>query len=132
VAKGVPRSGGGRGGSDPDRWAALCPAVSCGWRLWTGATLGTGIGQAGVADRWGSNHCNGRRGQTPFESIQIKRFNSIQIFSNFDRSEQHFPVLKKIEIKYGFECLEETNNFLHRNVFRFEMDFELKIWEFNV
>jgi hypothetical protein len=28
------------------------------------------------------------------------------------------------EIKYGFEGFDERNNFLHRNVFKFEVDVE--------
>jgi hypothetical protein len=39
------------------------------------------------------------------------------------------PELKKFETKYGYEGFEEWNYFLHRNFFRCEMDFELKIWE---
>jgi hypothetical protein len=39
-----------------------------------------------------------------------------------------FPC-SKIEIKYGFEYLEEMNNFLHRNFLRFRMDLELKFME---
>jgi hypothetical protein len=31
--------------------------------------------------------------------------------------------------KYGFEGFEESNNFLHRNFFRFEMEFKWKIRE---
>jgi hypothetical protein len=34
------------------------------------------------------------------------------------------PVLRKIEIKFGLEGFEERNNFLHRNFFRFRVDFE--------
>jgi hypothetical protein len=37
-------------------------------------------------------------------------------------------MLRKIE-KYGFEDLEEMNNFLHRNFLRFRMDLELKFRE---
>jgi hypothetical protein len=33
--------------------------------------------------------------------------------------------LENFEIKYYFEGFEEENNFLHRNFYRFEMDFEL-------
>jgi hypothetical protein len=40
--------------------------------------------------------------------------------------------LKKIEIKYVFEALEERNNFLHRNLSRFESDCELKFGEAKV
>jgi hypothetical protein len=38
-------------------------------------------------------------------------------------------VFGKIEIKFGFEDLEEMNNFLHRNFPRFEIDFALKFRE---
>jgi hypothetical protein len=38
-------------------------------------------------------------------------------------------LLDKFKIKYGYEGFEDRNNFLHRNFSRFEMDFELKIWE---
>jgi hypothetical protein len=40
-----------------------------------------------------------------------------------DRSETDLHVVKKFEIKYGYEGFEERNNFLHQNFFRFEMDF---------
>jgi hypothetical protein len=33
-------------------------------------------------------------------------------------------MLKKIEIKYGFEGFEEENNFPYRNFFRVKVDFE--------
>jgi hypothetical protein len=36
------------------------------------------------------------------------------------------------EIKYICEVLEEGNNFLHRNFFRFKVGFELKFGEVNV
>jgi hypothetical protein len=36
---------------------------------------------------------------------------------------------QKIKIKYGFEVLEEINNFLHRHFLRFGMDLELKFRE---
>jgi hypothetical protein len=32
-------------------------------------------------------------------------------------------------MKYGFEGFENQNNFHHRNIFRFEVDFELKFRE---
>jgi hypothetical protein len=35
----------------------------------------------------------------------------------------------KMEIKYGFEALEEGNHFLYRNFLRFRMDLELKFEE---
>jgi hypothetical protein len=51
-------------------------------------------------------------------------FNQIQIPSNFDRFKKDLPKLEKIEIKYGCEGFEERNNFLYRNLFGCEMDFE--------
>jgi hypothetical protein len=41
-------------------------------------------------------------------------------------SKKGLPQLKKFRIKYGFEGYEERNNFLHRNFFIFEIDFEIK------
>jgi hypothetical protein len=41
-------------------------------------------------------------------------------------------MLQNFEIKYGFEGLEEGNNFIHRHFFIIEMGFELKFGEFNV
>jgi hypothetical protein len=38
-------------------------------------------------------------------------------------------LLGKIEIKYGFEGLEEMNNLLYRNFSRFTMDLQLKFRE---
>jgi hypothetical protein len=69
----------------------------------------------------------GGRVKPRLNQFKFKWFNSIQIFSNFDRSEQHIPILEKIEVKYGFEGLEEMNNFLHKNFFTFKIYFELKI-----
>jgi hypothetical protein len=40
--------------------------------------------------------------------------------------------LEKIEIKYFFEGFDERNNFLHRNLSKFEMDFKIKNRESNV
>jgi hypothetical protein len=37
--------------------------------------------------------------------------------------------VENFEIKYGFEGFEERNNFLHRNFFRFKVDFELQFRE---
>jgi hypothetical protein len=50
--------------------------------------------------------------------------NLIQTVSNFDHPKNDLPELKNFEIKYGFEDLEKMNNFLHRNFFRFERDFD--------
>jgi hypothetical protein len=45
--------------------------------------------------------------------------NLSQTCPNFILSKQDLPSIKKFEIKYGSEGLEEWNNFLHRNFFRF-------------
>jgi hypothetical protein len=58
--------------------------------------------------------------------------NHIQILLNFNGSKKYPSELKKFEIKYFFEGFDERNNFLHRNLFRFEMDFKLKFRESNV
>jgi hypothetical protein len=42
----------------------------------------------------------------------------------FHRTKKGLPRVKKFELKYGVEGLEERNNFLHRNFFIFEVDFE--------
>jgi hypothetical protein len=65
-------------------------------------------------------------GWRQFILIQIQiptNSNSIQIVSNFDRPKKGLPELEKFEIKYGHTGFEEMNNFTHRNLFRFEMDF---------
>jgi hypothetical protein len=46
--------------------------------------------------------------------------------SNFLSLKQDIPEVKKNEIKYGYEGFKEGNNFLHRNMFIFEMYFKLK------
>jgi hypothetical protein len=81
-AKGVPRDCGGRGGSSPDRRAALRQAVAHDRWLWAGRTPGVGTWDLGVVDRWGPDQCNGRRGQTLFESIQIQ---AVQFNSNISK-----------------------------------------------
>jgi hypothetical protein len=58
--------------------------------------------------------------------------NLIRVISNFDQSKKDIPELKKLEIKYSCEVLEEMNNFLHSNIFRFEIGFELKFGEVKV
>jgi hypothetical protein len=74
----------------------------------------------------------GRGGQIYFEFKFKPVSNQIQVISNFGQPKKNLPELKKIEIKYGCEIFEERNNFLHRNFFRFKMDFELTIWEFKI
>jgi hypothetical protein len=55
-----------------------------------------------------------------------------QTLPNFILSKQNLFGIENFEIKYGCEGFEERNNLLHRNFFRFKMDFELKIWEIKV
>jgi hypothetical protein len=50
--------------------------------------------------------------------------NKIQIHPIFDESNRDLPGLEKFQIKYGVEGFEERNNFLQRNIFKFEVDFE--------
>jgi hypothetical protein len=64
--------------------------------------------------------------QTKFKRIQI------QFVSKFYRPKKDLPNLENFGTKYGFEDIEKINNFLHRNYFRFEMCFELKLGEINV
>jgi hypothetical protein len=51
----------------------------------------------------------------------LNRFKNIQFFPNFDGSKFELSIFQKIIIKYGFEDVEEMNNFLHRSFFRFGM-----------
>jgi hypothetical protein len=61
--------------------------------------------------------------QTEFErKSEFKCFKQFKTVSKFGGLEKHFPGLRKIEIKYSFEDLEEMNNFLYRNFLRFAMD----------
>jgi hypothetical protein len=41
-----------------------------------------------------------------------------------------FPLLKKLEVKYGWKDLEISTNFSYRNFSRLEKEFELKFREF--
>jgi hypothetical protein len=58
-----------------------------------------------------------------------KDFKSIQ---NLIQPKTDIPKLQKFKIKYGCQDFGERNNFIHRNFFRFQMYFELKIWEVKV
>jgi hypothetical protein len=49
---------------------------------------------------------------------------TIQKYSNLIHSKSDLPYLEIFEIKYNFEGFDERNNFLHRNVFKFKVDFE--------
>jgi hypothetical protein len=57
----------------------------------------------------------------------LNNFTSMQTLINMTFSE-----LKKIEIKYGCQSFEESNNFLHRKFSRLKTDLELNIWESKV
>jgi hypothetical protein len=50
--------------------------------------------------------------------------NIIQTHSNLIWFKKDLSKLEKFEIKYNIDDFEERNNFLHRNFFRFEVDFE--------
>jgi hypothetical protein len=52
-----------------------------------------------------------------------------QTVLNFDRLEKYISMLGKNQIKYGFEALEEGNNFLYRDLLRFGMNLKLKFRE---
>jgi hypothetical protein len=62
--------------------------------------------------------------------------NKFQLFQNpfiLDSNRNWSPQAKIVfEVNYGFDDLETMNKFLHRNFFRFVMDFELKKGEFKV
>jgi hypothetical protein len=76
------------------------------------------------ADRRGSN-------DIPTVSKQFKPIETNFKPFKFNQSKKDLPELKKIEIKYGFEDLEDMNNFLQRNFLRIGMDLELKFREFS-
>jgi hypothetical protein len=40
------------------------------------------------------------------------------------RLKDEHPLLENFQIEYEFEGLEKRKNFLHRNFYRFELDFE--------
>jgi hypothetical protein len=67
---------------------------------------------------------------TPLKrKCEFKWFKIISSIFKFWPIRKVLSVFGKIEIKFGFEDLEEMNNFLHRNFPRFEMDFALKFRE---
>jgi hypothetical protein len=97
-----------------------------------GSGRGKNRGGREAADRWGP---------ITMLAIQIKsnrsktiqtNLNSNQTRSNFILSKLDIQKLEKFEIKYCFEGFDHRNNFLHRNLSRFEMDFKLKFRESNV
>jgi uncharacterized protein YdhG (YjbR/CyaY superfamily) len=84
--------------------------------------VGTKIGKSWVSDEWDrvprvaasiDSNSNSNEIQMEFKS-----------FPKFDQSKKDFPELENFEIKYGCEGFEERNNLIHRNIFRFKMDFK--------
>jgi hypothetical protein len=69
-----------------------------------GAGWAVRVEESGAADRW---------------ALQLQCGAAMKL----DQSKTDLRVVKKFEIKYGYEGFEERNNFLHQNLFRFEMDF---------
>jgi hypothetical protein len=70
----------------------------------------------------------GERSETRFEPTSNWNSNEIKFDSNrsnFDWPKRYLTELHKFEIKYGCYGIEERNNFIHRNFFRFEMNVEL-------
>jgi hypothetical protein len=66
-------------------------------------------------------------GSNGFESdSNLNGFKLLRNAPNFNRSKNDPPLLRKIEIKYGFDGFEEMNNFHHRNFFKFRevLEFE--------
>jgi hypothetical protein len=60
-----------------------------------------------------------------FEQIlNLNVSNKFQTVSNFSRLEKYFLGLRKIEMKYDFEDLEEMNNFISRNFLIFRIYLE--------
>jgi hypothetical protein len=54
----------------------------------------------------------------------LNGFKFLQKNPNFNQSKNDLTLLRKKKIKYGFEGFVEMNNFLHRNFFKFRVDFE--------
>jgi hypothetical protein len=89
-------------------------------------------GEVGEAARCGPGIVPGG-GSNGFEpDSNFKRIQIILKLSKVWTIQKDVPELEKIGIKYGCKFFEQANNSLHRNFFTFEMDFELKIWEFKV
>jgi hypothetical protein len=80
------------------------------------------------ADRWGPGNSSRRWFDLIWISNRFKRFQiKFKSFQTLTDPKKTFPS-SKIEIKYGCEGFGESNNFVHRKFFIFEIEFELKIW----
>jgi hypothetical protein len=108
VAPGQHRPGRGGHGRAAQQWATRVAVFVQGWKE--------------VSNGW--DHDIVPVGSQTDSNFVRMVSNQIQIHSNFDRSKHDFPKLKKFEIKYGFQGFDERNNFIHKNVFRFKVDFE--------
>jgi hypothetical protein len=64
----------------------------------------------------------GRAGEERKNDLNLNL--TIQKYSNLIHSKSDLIRLIFFEIKYGSEDFTERNNFLHRNIFKFEVDFE--------
>jgi hypothetical protein len=121
--------GGRRGARDAGRWwltsgtgVRRCPVVASG-------VLERAEKRGQVATGGPEQHSTGEVVQQYFEQIPNSNVsNKLQTVSNFGLLEKYFPGLREIEIKYGFEGLEEMN-FFHRHFLRLGMDLELKFKE---
>jgi hypothetical protein len=71
-------------------------------------------------------------GFKPIDSINLNTLKFILNNFKFDSIQKGLPKLEKFVVKCGDEWFKERNNFIHRNFFRFEMYFKLKIWEIKV
>jgi hypothetical protein len=98
------------------RWAGPAQGGTC-WH-----------GEEGEAAGWDRL----QREREPTDRRARSRKSKFKTDSNLTLSKTGVPGLKKSKIKYGYEGFKEGNNFLHRNFLRFELYFELKIWEVKV
>jgi hypothetical protein len=104
----APRGGGGRGGPGAvpgRRYRLVGGTCACGQHR-TGEVGSPTSGPRATVT--GSGGLNWIRMQIQTNSNKFKSFQTLT------DPKKHFPVLRKIEIKYDFECLEKMNNFLHR------------------
>jgi hypothetical protein len=107
------RAGPGRGGGPVTTVGVLKSAGKSGRAV-------MGHRQAGP-----SNTVPGRLFKQYFEQIlNLNVSNKFQTVSNFSRLEKYFLGLRKIEMKYDFEDLEEMNNFIYRNFLIFRIYLE--------
>jgi hypothetical protein len=107
------------------------PRPACGGHGWRGCT-GREKGEGGG---WRCQHVGPTAtvpGLKPIESINSNTLKLISHNFKFDSIQKGLFKLENFELKYGDEGFKDKNNFLHRNFFRFEIYFELKIWEVKV